>query len=537
MKLLNIIKTKQLIILTFAVTTFTFFSCQKDFGDINKSWDAKVYEPTIPALFNDIVASLQEPNGTGNLLTSWIYQNSQQAAIYANSGFRMDNFAAAYWNNYYNALANSRQLDNLIAKSPNAAKYNNVKAMAKTLMAYKTLYATMIYGDMPYSEAGRAFLEGSDFLRPKYDTQAEIMKAALADLKFAVDNLSTSADQISLATGDVLLGNNIAMWTKFANSLRLRYALVIQAKDAATSNAVIAEALTKPLLSPTEEVSLYPAKVTNYVNDRGGWYRGNSYVRMGSTMWSAMSSTNATDGSGIYDLRCKIFFEPNSTKAWTPYPQAPSSSTPTEVGNSDNNDPYAEARLTKYDVTGKYLYAPLNVFYVVDKNIPRIIITGHEISLLKAEIHNRGIGGVAANQATAKTFYEEGVSESVKYWYKIANGSSIWTVGKPAAAPTPAELDGMLKNAGVAYSSTAATGLSQIYKQLWIALFHQPIEGWTLARRTNYATPNVALATSSPGYNIFRIIYPQSEIDGNGANWTSVTGGTDSPNKKLWFMQ
>jgi hypothetical protein len=62
------------------------------------------------------------------------------------------------------------------------------------------------------------------------------------------------------------------------------------------------------------------------------------------------------------------------------------------------------------------------------------------------------------------------------------------------------------------------------------------MEGWTLARRTNYATPGVTLATSSPGYNVFRIIYPQSEIDGNYDNWKSVTGGTDSPNIKPWFM-
>jgi hypothetical protein len=536
MKLSNIIKTKKHILLSVVLVTFTLFSCQKDFGDINKSWDAKVYEPTIPALFNEIAASLQEPGGTGNILTSWVYQNSQQAAIYAASGYRMDNFSATYWNNYYKALANYRKLEELISKSAEPTKLSNIQAMAKTLMAYKTLYATLMYGDMPYSQASRAFLEGSDFLRPKYDTQAEIFKSALNDLKWAVDNLSTSTDKTSLKSGDVLLGNDITMWVKFANSLRLRYALVLQAKDAATSNAAIAEALAKPLLAPGEDISLQPTKITNYLNDRGGWYRGNSYVRMGSTMWNAMSSSNAVDGSGIYDLRCKIFFEPNSSKEWTPFPQAPSSTTPTEIGNSGDNDPYAEARLTTYEVKGKYLYAPLNVYYVNDKTIPRIIIAGHEISLLKAEVYNRGIGGVAANAANAKTFYEEGVTESVKYWYKTANGSGVWSVGKPDASPTAAELDKMLKNPGVAYSSTAATGLTQIYKQLWIALFHQPIEGWTLARRTNYATPNVALTTSSPGYNIFRIIYPQSEIDGNYDNWSAITGGTDSPNKKPWFM-
>ncbi len=456
--------------------------------------------------------------------------------MYAASGFRMDNFSGAYWNNYYNALANSRKLDVLIAASTDQANMTNVKAMLKTLMAYKTLVTTFIYGDMPYSEGAKAF-EGTEFFRPKYDTQAEVIKSALTDLKWAVDNFSTSASQISLGGSETLLGNDIAKWTKFANSLRLRYAMAIQKNDATTSNAVIAEALSKPLLAASENIGLYPASIPNYVNDRGGWYRGNSYVRMGSTMWNAMSATNATDGSGIYDLRCKIFFEPNKAGEWTPFPQAPSNSTPTEIGNSGNNDPYSESRLTNWVVSGTYLYAPLNFYYIADKTLPQLLITGTEISFLKAEIYNKGIGGVTANAATAKTAYEEGITESVKFWYKLANGSTIWAVNKPAAAPAPAELTAMLTNPAVAYSATASTALTQIYTQHWISLFHQPLEAWTLARRTNYATPGVALASSSPGYNLFKLIYPQSEIDGNYTNWSSVTGGTDAPTNKPWFMK
>jgi len=529
-------KIMKLSMLGALVVSISFTSCKKDFGDINKSWDAKVYDPTIPALYNGITASLAQPSGTGNILTSWVYQNTQLAGMYAASGFRMDNFSGAYWNNYYNALANSRKLESLIDASADAANMTNIKAMLKTLMAYKTLVNTFIYGDMPYTEGGKAF-DGSEFFRPKYDAQADIIKAALNDLKWAIDNFSTNASQVSLGGSEVLLANDIAKWTKFANSLRLRYAMAIQKNDATTSNAVIAEALTKPLLAADETIGLYPASIPNYQNDRGGWYRGNSYVRMGSTMWNAMSSTNATDGSGIFDLRCKIFFEPNRAGEWTPFPQVASNSTPAEIGNSGDNDPYGEARLTNWAVPGNYLYAPLNFYYVADKTFPQLLITGTEISFLKAEIYNKGIGGVAVNAASAQAAYEEGITESVKFWYKLANGSSIWVVNKPAAAPTALELSTMLTNPAVAYSATPETALSQIYKQHWISLFHQPLEAWTLARRTGYATPSVELATNNPGYHLFKIIYPQSEIDGNYTNWSSVTGGTDSPTKTLWFMQ
>lgn len=535
MKILILNKLIKLSLLTGLVVMISFTSCDKDFGDINKSWDAKVYDPSIPALYNGIVASLAQPGNTGNIITSWIYQNSQLAAMYAATGFRMDNHTPQYWNNYYNALANSYKLNELIEASPNASNMTNIAGMVKTLMAYKTLVNTFIYGDMPYSVAGKGFT-GAEFYRPKYDSQSDIVKAAFTDLKWAVDNFSNSATQVSLKDAETLFKGDITKWTKFANGIRLKYAVAIHGKDATTANQVIAEALTKALPAPNESFGLFPASIPNYENDRGHWYRGNSYVRMGSTMFNAMSSTSATDGSGIYDLRCKIFFEPNKAGQWAPFPQTPANNTPTEIGNSGGNDPYAEARLTTWVVPGNFIYSPLNFYYIADKNIPQLFVTGHEISLLKAEIYNRGIGGVAANQATAKANYEEGISESVKFWYKTANESAIWKNQKPAAAPTAEELSKMLSHAGVAYSSTAATALAQIYKQQWIALFHQPLDGWLLARRTNYATPSVALASSSPGFNIFRLTYPQSEIDGNYDNWNTVTGGTDSPTKKLWFM-
>src|SRR6185312_15611419 len=152
----------------------------------------------------------------------------------------------------------------------------------------------------------------------------------------------------------------------------------------------------------------------------------NAYVRMGSTMWDAMSSSDAEDGSGIYDLRTKIFFEPNSDGDWVAFPQAPTSSTVAETSNNGANDPYAEARLTTWVSGGTYHYSPFNLYYVSDKTFPDIFISGSEVSFLKAEIYNRGVGGVTANAATAKQYYEEGITASVKFWYKLANGSSIW---------------------------------------------------------------------------------------------------------------
>ncbi|MGJ7030817.1 SusD/RagB family nutrient-binding outer membrane lipoprotein [Niabella hirudinis] len=526
---------KSFLVLLFSSTML--ISCNKDFGDINKPWDNKVYAPTIQGLFTSIASSLGE-NGRA-LFTSHLYQASQLAASYAASGYRLDDKAAAAWSNYYNTLIDYNKAIELIDASDDASKLTNVKAMLKTIIALKTLANTTYYGDMPYSEAGKSYL-GAQYYRPVYDQQMDIFPAALGELKWAVDNFTTGADQVSLGAADVLLKNDIAQWTKFANSVRLRYAVIMRNKNTASADAIIAEALAKPLLDASEYIGIDPAKVTGLQIDRSGTFRGNSYIRMGSTIWDAMSATRATDGSGIFDLRTKIFFEPNKAKQWKPYPQNPPVGTEAETANGvvdgKNNDPYAEARTTTWEVPGTYLYSPLNYYYVASRTIPDLTITGSEVSFLKAEIYNRGIGGVTANAATAKQFYEAGITESVKFWYKEANASSIWVVGKPDAAPTTSELTTMLAHPAVAYSSSATTALAQIYKQSWIAMFHQPYDAWVLQRRTNYGTPFVPLASTSEVLNLNRLIYPQAEASSNAVNWRAATGGADDKSKKPWFM-
>lgn len=511
----------------------TLVSCKKDFGDINKPWDNKTYNATIPAMYNGIASGMLE--GGRGIFSSFIYQSTQLGANYAASGYRLDNLVGGLWQNYYFSLADFRRVSDMIDADPDVAKLTNIKAMLTTLIAYKTLINTTQYGDMPYSEAGKSFY-GSDNYRPVYDDQASIFAAAMDDLKWAADNFSTSPDQISLGAYETLLQGDISKWVKFANSLRLRYALVMREKNTAVADAIIAEVLTKPLLEPDEYLGVDPKAVAGLEINRGGSFRGNAYVRMGTTMWDAMSSSDDVDGSGIYDLRARIFFEPNSEGDWVAFPQTPDNSTVAETNNNGADDPYNESRLTTWVSGGTYHYSPFNVFYVNDRTFPDLFITGSEVSFLKAEIYNRGIGGVSANAALAEQNYKEGITASVKYWYKLANESAVWNVNKPAAEPTIAELNGMLTNPAVAYSGVQADALKQIYKQLWISLFHQPFEAWTLKRRTGDATPNVPLNPTSEALNLNRLVYPTGEITSNNDNWKAATGGTDDKSKKPWFM-
>lgn len=517
----------------------TSVSCKKDFEEINAPWD-KPNSASTPEMFNAVVSSLPLTGGEQSVMNAWIYPITQQAAITSGS-YPYDNAKGAVWENYYYTLANARIIEDRIEKSENPASMTNISAMLKTIMAYKSFKATNYFGAMPYKEAGYAALaasKGTGVYKAKYNTQQEIYADILTNLKWAVDNLKADASQVSLGNYETLFKGDVAMWTKFANSLRLYIATTIYEKDKTLATTHITEALNKPLLADTDNVGIWPAKLNLSLQWREWSFSANCYLRMGSTIWHQMSANDNKDGSGIFDPRAKIFFEPNNAGEWVAYPQNPISGvTPTEGGL-----PYDKKRYTAWSDKGaSNLYSPVNLYFEQDlTSIPELILTAAQVRFIKAEIYNRGIG-VAANAATAKAEYEAGIKASVDMWKGIAVSSSVWTVAKPTSATaTAAELNTLLTNPTVAYSADPATALNQIYAQLWIDQFRQPFDAWTLKRRTGSKTP---MSTSNTQYytgnfaNYNRFVYPDDEITYNAENFKAAAGGTNLNTTKLWITQ
>lgn len=514
-------------------------SCKNDFEEINAPWD-KPNSASTPEMFNAVVSSLPLTGGEQSVMNAWIYPITQQAAITSGS-YPFDNARDAVWDNFYYTLANARIIEDRIEKSENPSSMNNVSAMLKTIMAYKSFKATNYFGAMPYKEAGYAALaatKGTGVYKAKYNTQQEIYTDILTNLKWAVDNLKVDASQVSLGNYETLFKGDVAMWTKFANSLRLYIAATIYDKDKTLATAHITEAMSKPLLTDADNVGIWPTPLNLSLQWREWSFNANCYLRLGSTMWNLMSANDNKDGSGIFDPRVKIFYEPNNAGEWAAYPQNPVSGvTPTEGGL-----PYDRKRYTAWSDKGaSNLFSPVNLYFAQDlTSIPELILTAAQVHFIKAEVYNRGMG-VAANAASAKAEYEAGIKASVNMWKGIAVSSPVWVVGKPASATaTQAELNTLLTNAKVAYSADPATALNQIYAQLWIDQFRQPFDAWTLKRRTGNKTP---MSTSNTQYytgnfgGFNRFIYPDNEINYNGDNFKTATGGANVNSTKLWITQ
>ena len=524
-----------------------FASCTKNFQKENATWNGSA-TATLQQIYLGIGSNMDATaQGEDNAGTRWLYPITQQGAVYATSDYSYGQ--GANWTGFYQNLAAMNQMFSTMAASPDSAIYTNAEAMLKVIRAYQAIELSNFYGDIPYSKAGRGLSGSTTDLTVPYDKQQAVYLSCLKDLTWAVNNFNTtSSTQYSFGSGEFLFVNNIAQWIKFANSLRLRYALTMYDKDNADAAPIIADALTKPLLTdPINDVAgLNSTNIPglgfdNNAAGRGFSFRQECRLRMGSTMWNLMSNNNNTDGSGIFDPRCKIYFEVNGNGDWAPYPQNPV--TPIV----DAGDPYNVARDGDWtlDKVGN-LYSDFNYYWGRDgvaagstNPIPEIFMTPAEVHFLKAEVYARGIAGVAQNMALAQTEYEAGVTSSLTFWTTMAFNSSVWVVNKPTSAtPSNADITAVLTNPKVAFNPANAVKL--IYAQEWVDLFRQPWVAWTLMRRTGGATP--ADANNPAGYtqnygSLQRYQYPGDEQLYNNANWKAETGGSDLTSTKIWITK
>ncbi|MFK7806288.1 MAG: SusD/RagB family nutrient-binding outer membrane lipoprotein, partial [Saprospiraceae bacterium] len=470
-------------ILTFCLVS----SCEKDFEEIN----VDPFSPTqteIGPLFNGVIESLTlRGNEQLYLNNEILYPLTQQAALSAPTFQNPTIGLEEIWERYYLPLTNIRDIESRIENyEGDPAAMNNIRAMLKTVLAYKTFKVTDLFGDIPFFEAGKGF-EGVDFVRPVFDDQETIYKFLLEELQWVNDNANLETEPIteggeayvSLNGFDNLFQEDMLMWVKFANSLRLRHAIRMVEKDPAFANPIIQEILDNdlPLIEEGEDIQLIPSAL-GWVKNWTFWsFNQHRKLRMGTTIWNQMSETDAIDGSGIYDSRARIFFETNNNNEWAPFPQNPDDNT-TPSGGS----PYQGSRDFNYNLKGQAnIYAPLNYYLIRDEHdVPELLFTAAEIYFLKAEAYYRGLG-VAANENEARSQYDRGIGSSILFWHAVAASTEIWDNQPPALPPNGQFFT--INHPNVKFTG-GEDPLKLIYTQRWIDAFRQPWEAYALSRRT-----------------------------------------------------
>lgn len=124
------------------------------------------------------------------------------------------------WTTFYTTAI--KNLTDAQYRTADNAEKVNINSAVRIYRVYLMSVITDIHGDVPYSEAGKGFLE--EKFNPRYDTQEEIYNDFFTELKTAGNNMDASKDKI---TGDVIFNGDVSKWKKLANSLRMRFAMRI----------------------------------------------------------------------------------------------------------------------------------------------------------------------------------------------------------------------------------------------------------------------------------------------------------------------
>lgn len=511
-------------------------ACEKGFEELNKN----PFFPTqteIGPLFNSVIESLQlSGNEQLYLHNNELYPVTQQLAtsgkIFDNPTIGTENM----WSDYYSALVNIRELEKRFAEAEGDLEVlNNVRAQVKIILAYKTFRMTDVFGDIPFFDAGKGF-ESVDNLEPKFDSQEAIYKFLLDDLEEADKLINTDvpsvtasgAAYISFGNFDNFFDDDMILWQKFGNSLRLRHAMRMVEKDAAFATPILKNIIENnlPVIEEGEDVGLYPEKLSWQKTSTYWSFREHKKMRMGSNVWNCLSENDDLSGSGIYDPRAYIWFEPNQNGEWAPYPQIDDADTPASGGS-----PYQELRDVDHSFKGDAnIYAPMNYYLVRDEAaVPEIILTAAEVQFIKAEAYLRGLG-VAVDENQAMALYTEAVVGSIEFWQNIVTTTPIWE-NKPAILSI-GQIFAAANHPNIEIFS-ASDKLTRVYKQRWLDAMRQPWEAYALTRRTQ----NTPREGDFPTH--YRMAYPPSEQTNNPNKWAEQVDkmGQDSEQVKVWWME
>jgi Starch-binding associating with outer membrane len=491
-------------------------SCTKDFSETNTNLNNPT-NVTPDLLLSGVIRNMANQQvssawGIGNLVAQY------NAKIqFVNEDRYLWNEQNGLWNTVYN---NNRNLQNIFVASEKDAKspYNGVGLILKSWMFS---LATDAYGDVPYSEAGKAKTEG--VFAPAYDSQEAIYTGLLADLKKANEQLATASTSLS---GDILYGGGpaaIMKWRKLANSLRLRLLMRISKKKNvnAEMQAIVADPANNPVFTDNAD----NAELKYFSAAPNQWPLYGS--RVGSFDEIRVSKTLSDRLTALGDTRLNVFGRPSqsSVTAGTPKVEGIPNGLGDVAALNYNGGPQGVSRVG-YTFACLVCNDPGQA--VPDPSAPRSIIMSYaELQFLLAEAREKGM----ITTGSADVYYNNGITANFNYWKALVPVQYNLNINMPA---------GYLTQAAVAYSGTQADKLGKIALQKWIALYFSGLEAWFDWRRTGMPEIIPGAANLNNNKVPVRFIYPLAEQSLNGANRqraVAAQGGTDDINTKMWLLQ
>lgn len=467
-----------------------------------------------------------------------------------------DGYSASFWDTFSGDRGAMRDVTTCYDQWNGAEGLNVDWNIARVMRIYAFAKMTDLYGDIPYSQAGRPAL----YSYPVYDKQEDIYKSMLAELDEAQANLVGTA---KMGQHDLYFQGDASKWKKFANSLMLRLAMRLVKVDKETAkqyaakayaNGVITDAADNVKLNhaggvTTNDSSEPFAKIMSH-EDRE-FYLAENFVSMLKNTQDPRLCLIATiiptsTGGQVKSIQ----------DGWTDADYGVMSFDAQEgllqggYGNNPDRVDYfigqADTRFNDGDFLANYSahFSIPNRYTYCDPTAPTFVVTAAQTNLLLAEAAERDYISGSAEQ-----FYNAGVTAAFEQFAQFPSYSKALsalnadaTVGIKDATLADYAADYLAKNP---YDKTKA--LEQINTQYYITTFGDPHEVFANWRRSGFPalTPAVKAAgyaqsgTYEDGGSIpRRFIYPTSEGQINKANYDEAVSRLDRGDKfysRVWW--
>lgn len=481
---------------------------------------------------------------------------------YAGSNFAEDDMSRRIWDRYYEI-----SIKNLVDAIHQSEDKPNLNAALRIHRVYLTAVLADIYGDVPASEAGLGYIAGIS--TPKYDTVEELYNWFFEELTACEALLGTGTDNIS---GDVTsMGGDVAQWKKYANALRMRYAMRIsdvnpQKAQDEFEKAVAAGAISSAVDDVYIKYADSPYTYYDGANDYDFRTNALSEILYGqdatsptfvsSTLFYQMQRTadprlyricrhyynikrsqvkpdkeeniDLTDEVLSYFERTQTGEEPcNPGAAWySDWMNVPATS---ELPTLQKKADMDANTYDNSDFRARAMRPQLNIDFEMP-NTPGDLMSYAEVEFLLAEAKTKG-WNVSGD---AESHYEAGVRASMQ----LLNNHYL----------TSNKISDDEINAFIAHNPLGENPKETINTQAWILHMMNPSEAWANMRRSDYPAilDRTRLGIFTNGFTYTdadlsmpnRLRYPELEAQYNSASYKAAIermGGTDNWHSKLYW--
>ncbi|WP_318344526.1 SusD/RagB family nutrient-binding outer membrane lipoprotein [Flagellimonas baculiformis] len=498
---------RSIYITTFALLALVGVSCDDGFEDINTD-PTKATEIAIEYKFPKAIlytAGQRYESWRGNFIyCSTMIQHLANTQGYwsGDKYFYNAAYSSAYWDaNYPQGI---KSIEDMKAELESNGQTDSPEyAMVRILRVFAYHRMTDLYGDIPYSEAGKAYTEGNT--RPAYDSQESIYADMLKELEEAAAVLGTGTAEIGAA--DILYAGNQTQWKKWAYSLMLRLGLRMVKVDEAAAEEWVAKAIAGGVMESNDDIAYI-----RHQSDGNGIVRNGNGEVFTADRSARISTTFLEILEGDPRMRVYAALPPDEDGFVNENP-ADQKGLPNGLDGATIQDYEGGSDLSTYSEP--------NSNYLMGEDAPMFWQTYAEVEFMLAEAAVRwGLAG-----GDPEVHYNAGVTAAMQYLSLYGGGATI----------TNTEINDYL----AANPFDAGNALEQINTQYWVAVFLNEYEAYANWRRTGFPTltPVSYDGNQSNGTIPRRLIYPTNEAVLNSSNYNAVltAQGPDSFTTRMWW--